>query len=805
MPKRPRGPNYSRGKHAIRRDRQEILQLKDKILELAESLRLPKKKQIKAIKEYLSRVEKVSCSNSLLNSVLIEWGVNEPPKRNPRKPAAPKLSRPTVLLPFKEDILRWNGQGLDASEIRARLHQKFNKDVRVTNIENVLAIWSPNLEDGEALPASWRPIEEQPRPKEFPTIPLLPANVLLQNELQILKQGIQELYLRAPAPQTNPTGDWPERIANALCLDGTIQGIMVKEKLQPGHHWDMNRVLDPLWILGLYLPGSYQHPNIDNEVKIISVVNAWTPAILRITSCRLSEWLNNAMEDALLRFTDDCFVPALSLRPVTSPASCIEKLLDQAKRESTALKLKVGVGKVLKRLPSNNLNLPGCQDLLQCLEDGFEQPSVLDSFTADVTRRLDCLEQASVALAELPPLTDEDMATLLEERSTTAEAQRIAGEKNGTDNGQRAEYGRMYLVLEKYARKKITPQPKVFCKWSCPTGGPLMGNPPARFDEGYWSSFDKLGQHDFGGKYAQERSAEFPPSTAVNDTQNYKRCIRYLDLLLETQTVEEKADYDVIVERMAALSSRSFEKTGPCVPWSSNVRDDNWWHIRRLVQMLVQRYALEHEMSMLVERRLMLVFAAIEGGYTEAVLWLIPLEGLLKGFSRYISMRNNTHNLPSETELAIQQELLRELTTFCHGLAATNLILRFHVMDPRSSSKSRMPKDMNLAWYTMVFNVKSACHLRSCHRLLPHPRLTSEKCERGALLVSIGTDDARTGSSRARSFISTDRGRGGIYPCLVSWHFYREPHPALLSAFLWFAGIYHKACKALRGKFKENF
>jgi hypothetical protein len=801
MPRQPGTRNhYRRGNHATPRD---ITPFKDKIIELAGLHTTNKRKRAKKIKEYLLAVENIDCSANTVRSLLVEWGIEEAPQR--RSIERPKLSRPTQLLPFKEDILQWNRAGLDASQIRAQIQQRFKKDVRVTNIRNSLAIWSPNSDDGIALPASWREIESQPRENEFPSVPFLPVDVLTDEEVETLRKAVQELYLQEPLCQSDPTRDWPQHIANALCLDEIVQGIIVKEKLKPGCFWDLKRQLNPIWVLGIHLPGSYQYETIDTESKILSVVNNLTPAILRITYSRLSDWLDQAMADALQRFTDDCFIPALALRPVTTPATCITKLLDDARDEITVTRLDVGLKKVLGRLPLNNLNLPGCEELLHYLEDDLDEPSILDSFTTDVIKRLDRSGQARIVLAELPQLTEDHMAALLKEPDTMANFQRVANEKIGSDTGQRAEVGRMYTTLLKYTRKRIQPQPLVFCKWNCPTSGPLIGHPPPRFDEVDWDLADGLGQMDIAANGAGGSLGHVTPRTPVNKTHNYRRCIQYLDLLLETQNPEEKDDYEAIVNRMAACNSRTFQKHGSMAPWSTNIRDDDWWHIRRIVQMLVQRYTLERDVCRIFEQRMMMVLAAIEGGFTEAVLWLVPLEGLLKEFSQYIARRNKIFGQLSETELAIQQELLRELLTFSHGLALTNLTLRFHAKDPRSSTKSYLPKNMLLVWYTMVYQVTQACHLRSCHCPMPNPRHISDTTLWGTDL-SVGTNDPRTGSSRARSFISSDRGRGGIYPCLITWFLYRDADPALLMAFLWFGGIFHsRACKACRGKWKENF
>ncbi|KAH8791669.1 hypothetical protein BGZ57DRAFT_874959 [Hyaloscypha finlandica] len=811
-------PNYHRGRYAVPQD---LTPFKDKILELA-SQAASKAEQTKEIQKYLLRDERIRCTAVDINSHLAEWGITRGRRnggRRPRLPSRARLSCVIKLERFQGPILQWNREGLDASEIRDRFRERFKKDVREGNIKKNLARWLP-CPDGEViLRGPWRAMESLPGDNQLPELPFLPTNVLTEDELQSLKNAIQDVYLQESASQPDPTHDWPERLANALCLDETIQGIVVKEKMSPGCHWDWNRLLDPLWILGIYLPGSYQYETVNTESKIRAVVNSFTPAILRITYSRLLEWLDQAIADVLETHEDGWLDAALLLRPATTPASCIIKLLDAAYGEINVLRLDVGLRKSLRRLPLNNL--PGCEDLLRCLEEESDEPSILDSFTADVTKRLERLEQARIVLADLPPLTEADMAAVTTERETNAKYQKTSRQKDqedqgdqedqaepGYDNGQSAGVGRLYTILCRYARKRVKPQPLAFCKWNCPTSGPLIGHPPARFDEADWDLVDGLGRDETGENVAEEMYLDQEPQRGpVNETRNYKKCIQYLELVLTTQQPEEKEDYATIVSRMAACNSRNFQKHHTtAAPWSTNLRDDDWWHFRRLLQMLSKRYALEDEVCAAFERRMMMVLAAMEGGFTEAVLWLIPLEGLSKHFSWYISMRNKTTGSLTEPELALQQELLRELLTFSHGLALQNLTLRFHAKDPRANESSPLPKNMLLVWYTMIYQAKQTCHLRSCHRPLPHPRQITETTMRGAML-SVGLNDTRSGSSRSRSFISNDRGIGGIFPCLYTWFRGRDPHPALLRAYLWFGGIFHSrgGCKARRGKWRENY
>ena len=196
-----------------------------------------------------------------ITSVLKKWGFKCPPAMRPKLSSS--FPRVRSLEPYKSIILQWHRDGLGVVDIRGRFKERYNKDALPNKIKTSIARWSAST-----FP-TWRAIESLPGDSQFPDIPFLPTNVLTELEVQILKEAVREAYLNEPTPPTDPTSDWPERVANALCLDQTIQDIVVNEKLQPGCHWDSKRLLDPLWIIGIYLPGSYH--NLNTESKVMSV------------------------------------------------------------------------------------------------------------------------------------------------------------------------------------------------------------------------------------------------------------------------------------------------------------------------------------------------------------------------------------------------------------------------------------------------------------------------------------------------------------------------------------------------------
>lgn len=95
------------------------------------------------------------------------------------------------------------------------------------------------------------------------------------------------------------------------------------------------------------------------------------------------------------------------------------------------LRCDVGLRKALRRLPLSNLS--GCKELFKHLEEDPAEPSVLESFTADVIKRLGLLEPVKFVLAELPPLTKSDMAAVEQEQVTAAKFQRAFDKEESDD------------------------------------------------------------------------------------------------------------------------------------------------------------------------------------------------------------------------------------------------------------------------------------------------------------------------------------------------------------------------------------
>jgi hypothetical protein len=191
---------------------------------------------------------------------------------------------------------------------------------------------------------------------------------------------------------------------------------------------------------------------------------------------------------------------------------------------------------------------------------------------------------------------------------------------------------RLYLLLLAQVRHKI-PKPKVFTDWRAPTTGALIGFSPARFGVLSWDptpppanfvQFDSsFGEDDAGLNKAESESftkarrhsitaLEAAASASPKDTNTFDEAVKYLLNVILSQTPLEKLRYEAICRRMAKCATRPAEAesiAAQCM-WSAKVRDDDWWHVRRLLQMLCKLSSLREDLHNSFERRLRMLLAA---------------------------------------------------------------------------------------------------------------------------------------------------------------------------------------------------
>jgi hypothetical protein len=196
--------------------------------------------------------------------------------------------------------------------------------------------------------------------------------------------------------------------------------------------------------------------------------------------------------------------------------------------------------------------------------------------------------------------------------------------------------GRLYNLLERRVRPQE--QPLVFVEWRAPTNGPLVGHSPARFglktlDLTTKSNVASTNNSDTKNERhtaLQETMAE-PSESIESDTaeQSVEESVGYLRALIAAQTPKERNTFFATCRRMASNVKRTVEaEIETKWSWSKLARDDNWYHCRRLLQMLAHICEMRQADYEEYEMKLVMLLAAVKCGSTEAVLWLVPLEGV---------------------------------------------------------------------------------------------------------------------------------------------------------------------------------
>jgi hypothetical protein len=102
--------------------------------------------------------------------------------------------------------------------------------------------------------------------------------------------------------------------------------------------------------------------------------------------------------------------------------------------------------------------------------------------------------------------------------------------------------------------------------------------------------------------------------------------------------------------------------------------------------MLAKVYSFAEAKCEDFEVSLLLILAATEGGSTEAIMWLMPLEGLLRRISIHAKKSAEVLRHTNKPQTRMCQELLQELITCAYGVALCNVALRFHWKRPGLAS-----------------------------------------------------------------------------------------------------------------------
>jgi hypothetical protein len=514
----------------------------------------------------------------------------------------------------------------------------------------------------------------------------------------------------------------------------------------------------------------------------MAAVDPITPYILGEVHSRLADFLDIAIRVARKEEDTEDIDTALAAVPLTTPPQCITDLLELCQLEG-ALDQDLGRTKDLLATLSSE-QLPAAYAVHQQHDQAV---LAVDRWAADVQGALQHWWQPWMALEEMPDASgsavsgSEDIGNGSDgnsDGSSDGLAEDGDNDRGGRGRGrfsQDSQQGVLYALLASRVRIEVA-EPKVFQDWRAPTTGALLGQPPSRFGTVPWAM----------------PSPQQPVPGPVRRDTTTDNARSYLERIIEQRTPAERVAYEATCKRMCSCTARpaGAEVHKMVSLWSPLIRDDNWWHCRRLTQMLaVECPTIACDAF---EQQLMLLLAAFEAGSTEGVLWIPALAGLTRQLSREVQGAGER-----------AEELVQELATFAYAVALNNLSLRFYARRLDTNKvRAIMPWDVQV-WYSTLYHIGVACDSSMCIEPLPHPReLTTRVTSK---LFSNGSRYVRLGCRAVRSPISQNRPEA--FPCLITWLRTYEPHPALVAAFLWFGTVYHVMpfCKAGRGKWADNF
>ena len=101
---------------------------------------------------------------------------------------------------YKQELLEWDGQGVTADDIAARLKEKYEAHVPTVTIRKALIHWHGPTR------SNWQRIEACP-PQQLLSIPPNPMDLHSEKEVGIFMEGIRLGYLEDSSQPNNKPAD----------------------------------------------------------------------------------------------------------------------------------------------------------------------------------------------------------------------------------------------------------------------------------------------------------------------------------------------------------------------------------------------------------------------------------------------------------------------------------------------------------------------------------------------------------------------------------------------------------------------
>jgi hypothetical protein len=471
-------------------------------------------------------------------------------------------------------------------------------------------------------------------------------------------------------------------------------------------------------------------------------------------------------------------------------------------------------------LTSSVHDIPACKALQTELEN---QPttSLLDRFTREALPHLWLWHRSDIMLSKLSPIPPTSLATIEGYRSE----EYIDDDEEPTEDLFQEDPGNIStkndslqfcMVLADLAAKRI-PTPKTFDCYQGPTTGALTGFSLAACGVIAWYPGPQTPMHETMLAKAPKSARAVThttlqdsecmvsvrgPANRENTEKVFEQSIKHLQEVMSSRNDVGKRHFEEVCTRLCSQTARpaSVETlAGNAMIFGkldTEVRDDNWYHCRKLIQLLTEFGKCSVSDATQHETCLMLVPAAVEAGTSEPLPWLIVLDGALKQVWRWVKYSGD------KDKFRVLKLVMEDLVVFAHGTAVNSIACRFerHRLNPQFTLVNQ-PSDL-VRWYAMLFKVDPWCANSQCFQLLPGPSELTGASIRD--VFSFGTREARVGHPAIHKFISENRKFG--YPCLANLLGFRQPHSVLVALLYWYSHVFHlHGCRPMRGKWAMNF
>jgi hypothetical protein len=202
-----------------------------------------------------------------------------------------------------------------------------------------------------------------------------------------VESSLQTQYQGGLRPPKNSQLDlkvWHNRPVDAACYDQGLQGLAVKELHQPGFHWSASRRFNPLWVIGIQLPGSYCFSEVDSRSKIMAIIDSLTPAVLEEAWKKLVKWLTTGIMVMWKENGAEWLGTIMSTHLATNPPMCVARLLRLARSDLNLERQETRLRTFAARVPE-----PACQALQQCIGKTREEPNMAETYAIVVLEELE--------------------------------------------------------------------------------------------------------------------------------------------------------------------------------------------------------------------------------------------------------------------------------------------------------------------------------------------------------------------------------------------------------------------------------